>query len=655
MTTRWIVAAVALFVLFGVIETRGQIPILPIANQNADLVVNLNPAEREYKKNILGISDGPIIGTKYKLSVKNLGGAPAHNVRIALTALGQDFANKKPALGQYGDVYLVGNGRSSSCAKMSILDKMYLSATCTLEKLAVNESVDMWLRLAETQEFPYLYGQVMSASSDPDPDNNWDRGAMWNFAGQAPKEIADLAVSQSGMTDRGNQTQTYQVSVTNQGNTVANLVTFTQMFSQALPGTSIAGLESNGPSTICSSKEVQAGLAVVSCTVQQLEVSATAGVTIVYRNPGNAVRTSAVQAMSVLPDPKRADNTMTIIVGRSPHGTVLTSPVPEGPPPPAQEQATPPASVPPPPVTITPLSPSAAIGILKPTPFQIKPQPPAPAPPPPAQVAPDAEQSPPPYTGKYRVVINGLRVNHETVDDMWQHDGKRDEVYVAAFVRLQSGPYTDSFTGRRKFELHDYGFVKSMVHGDVNMANRIQAGSASDLGGIRTGDTVPGPQDPALPAARPPSTTTFPFTVWEGTLDGGKILRIHPTLWEWDGELGNYNHWTWTMTDTYINHADGGDFASTYQVWSQGNAMLIDNVAGHDHPIGVSYYYIQNKSKLRVYEPIITLTQRKLEELFSSPSSIGGAPPVVIPINFVDSGEGLEGNYTMYLRVEKVP
>lgn len=264
-------------------------------------------------------------------------------------------------------------------------------------------------------------------------------------------------------------------------------------------------------------------------------------------------------------------------------------------------------------------------------------------------------------SGKYRVVINGLRVIHETRDDMLQRDGKRDEVYVAAFVRLQSGPYTDPFTGRKTFELYDHGFVKSMVHGDINnIGNRIQAGTASDLGGIRTGDIVPGPHDPALPSGRPPSTTTFPVYVWEGTLDAGKVLIIHPTLWEWDGANGNYNHWNVWMYDTYItqrkNEATLDQYLNVEIPLRVGGdvPMVIDNVSGHDHPIGMAYHYTNDVSKLKVADPFIVLTRAKLEALFSSPSVIGGVPPVVIPVQFVDYGDGLEGNYTMYLRVDKL-
>lgn len=135
-----------------------------------------------------------------------------------------------------------------------------------------------------------------------------------NWVAAENELLADLIVTMKGVADPVHQVQIYQITVRNQGNARAQGVAFTHAFSMALPGTSIAKLEGTGPVTKCSSKEAIPGLPIISCMVQQLDAGATAGATIVYRNPDNVPRTSTVQANSSVRELKRADNAMTITV-----------------------------------------------------------------------------------------------------------------------------------------------------------------------------------------------------------------------------------------------------------------------------------------------------------------------------------------------------
>jgi hypothetical protein len=119
--------------------------------------------------------------------------------------------------------------------------------------------------------------------------------------------------------------------------------------------------------------------------------------------------------------------------------------------------------------------------------------------------------------GKYRISISGFTVNHQTDDDFLQLDGKGDEVYFSIQI-LKTDPSGTLNTSWQASKL-----VETPVIGDKNgFPDRIAAGSASDLGGLRTGDQV------RLPT---------PFVLWEGTLSGG--LLITPTVWEWDGPIGD--------------------------------------------------------------------------------------------------------------------
>src|SRR6266566_596669 len=85
-------------------------------------------------------------------------------------------------------------------------------------------------------------------------------------------------------------------------------------------------------------------------------------------------------------------------------------------------------------------------------------------------------------SGRYRVVVNGFKVLAETWDDALEYDGKRDEVYITAHIGAldKNGQvlYKDEPT--------------SPVMGDTsNLPGRVQAGTASTLGGLKTGDSYP--------------------------------------------------------------------------------------------------------------------------------------------------------------------
>ncbi len=134
----------------------------------------------------------------------------------------------------------------------------------------------------------------------------------------------------------------------------------------------------------------------------------------------------------------------------------------------------------------------------------------------------------PRYKGVYRVTVTGLRVNRETIDNPAEIDGKRDEVLVRAWANTYGA--NGALVGSTA--------VESKVHGDRNaeawsLANsptvRIKAGSASILGGLKTGD-----EHRAQPGTVP-NTIAFPLLVWEGSLrESEQQLVVVPTVWEVD-------------------------------------------------------------------------------------------------------------------------
>lgn len=83
----------------------------------------------------------------------------------------------------------------------------------------------------------------------------------------------------------------------------------------------------------------------------------------------------------------------------------------------------------------------------------------------------------------YRVKINGFRVVQETPDDILSRDGKYNEVQISVLTTVLD----------KDGKLIGVPSEKTTpIMGDTNqLANRVQAGSASSLGGLRTGDSFP--------------------------------------------------------------------------------------------------------------------------------------------------------------------
>jgi hypothetical protein len=129
-------------------------------------------------------------------------------------------------------------------------------------------------------------------------------------------------------------------------------------------------------------------------------------------------------------------------------------------------------------------------------------------------------------SGRYRVTINGLRVNAATWDTALQTDGKGDEIFVV--VDLQEMNATGNLAGAAQTR-------DTFVYGDTNgFPSRKNAGSLSPKGGLRPGDNIPNIPEP-WKRSGPPLQKEFPLFVWEGNLvDGQNSVLISPAIWEQD-------------------------------------------------------------------------------------------------------------------------
>jgi hypothetical protein len=144
--------------------------------------------------------------------------------------------------------------------------------------------------------------------------------------------------------------------------------------------------------------------------------------------------------------------------------------------------------------------------------------------------------------GRYRVLVEGFSVSAQTWDNVLQSDGKGDEVFLSARV---------AYMDRNGKDLAPRTEFRSATMGDTNgFSSRVRAGTASDQGGIVSGNTFPDPLD--LTAFGPATSPSFtpPLTLWEGDLvQGRQAVVITPSIWEWDGSGDVFGGWLqWAQT-----------------------------------------------------------------------------------------------------------
>ena len=258
-----------------------------------------------------------------------------------------------------------------------------------------------------------------------------------------------------------------------------------------------------------------------------------------------------------------------------------------------------------------------------------------------------------PTSGKYRVTLVGFRVNHETYDTPLETDGKGDEIRLSTSVQ-ELGPNGEYVGAART--------VTTPVYGDVNnFSSRVQAGSRSDKGGLKTGDTYPANVDPAV-RHEEPRGDRLPLLLWQGELQTGKNgVAIAPTVWE----------------------IDSGDVLRVPLVGMGGAVIGVANVARTIGPIAALIPGVGLLSKAAVaatgaganiaasakesgnrpvgtttagsnlqYAPqVVILTTGTAEAVLAGKA---GSRPGVIEVRYHDA-PGLNGDYSVYLQVERIP
>lgn len=269
---------------------------------------------------------------------------------------------------------------------------------------------------------------------------------------------------------------------------------------------------------------------------------------------------------------------------------------------------------------------------------------------------PHADAAPPAVvtSGKYRVTLVGFRVNHETYDTPLETDGKGDEIRLSTSVQ-ELGPNGEYVGAPRT--------LTTPVYGDVNnFPSRIQAGSRSDRGGLKTGDTYPANTDPEV-RHEAPRSDRLPLLLWQGQLDAGKNgVAIAPTVWEIDsGDV---------LTAPLLGGAAGnviglaqfagklGPLASLAPGLgmlgkaTSGLSGIVANISGAlkrfgNRPVGATTVGVN----LQYAPQVVILTTGTAEAVLAGKA---GIRPGVIEVRYHDS-PGLDGDYSVYLQVERIP
>ena len=244
--------------------------------------------------------------------------------------------------------------------------------------------------------------------------------------------------------------------------------------------------------------------------------------------------------------------------------------------------------------------------------------------------------------------INGFTVVKQSNDDIFESDGKGDEIYFRVDI----------------FELDEHKNIisrkvfKSAVLGDINRQNdppRIQAGSLSDKGGLRTGDNYPTDEPWRIKTAAAKTGTSNPappMEVWKGTLtkDKNRVIMIC-SVWEWDSKTTSdmelyFNTDLLTDLKTKLNN--------DLHEW-RGLLPMIHFKGSFDKntPIGVSDPQPNVSTRPLCYINVVELDYQKALDKANGTGWSSGAYGKGIIESQYDSHDGNKGQYKVFFQVQE--
>ena len=258
----------------------------------------------------------------------------------------------------------------------------------------------------------------------------------------------------------------------------------------------------------------------------------------------------------------------------------------------------------------------------------------------------------------YRVSINGFWCHNETWDDAFNWDGKHDEVFLDVNTKVASADGTIS----QNFD------SESELMGDTwRLPGRVQAGSASDRGGIVSGDKFPWNQPWNRQNGLNTTVRVPPYTIWEGELRPGRdLIFLTPTIWEWDPGQGAWDGWlAWlAQVDTKYGQRAKDIFSKTWPV----SAPVFDAVslgiqttaslAGLWSPAGksmrrpIGMRRDPNNPDGSLFNPITIALNSETGDYLAG-SNLQGYGNGIVELRYVDDPY-LRGVYSMFVQIERL-
>lgn len=267
--------------------------------------------------------------------------------------------------------------------------------------------------------------------------------------------------------------------------------------------------------------------------------------------------------------------------------------------------------------------------------------------------------------GRYRMVFLGVQAVQQATDDIFDGDGKGNEIFGGAFWATASQTVSGPATGG--------GFARTKVYGDTQgFPDRIRAGSAGATGGLRTGDYAPS-ANVLMPQAGAGLADQFPLKLWEGELiETGPAVAVIPIIFEWNS--ADHSAWSWwadywSQSNTSMNNL-GDKIRSNrsaplapqdlYGTWSvedysktiydpheQRPSVPEFNVAaGRDRPIGLMNVSPPGKVPNYGHRSVgFVLTRRSAE------ATLAGQSLKMLQLPWSD---GLSGKYTGFFQLERL-
>lgn len=262
-----------------------------------------------------------------------------------------------------------------------------------------------------------------------------------------------------------------------------------------------------------------------------------------------------------------------------------------------------------------------------------------------------------PGSGRFRITLNGFTCVRPTTDSP-------DDVFFKAYVKLMTAHPGEGV---------DQQPVLTQTIGNSNHGSglNIRGGSATGTGGFRAGDSFP-TNTPWLRLGAPASTgasglSQFPVLLWEGELTQGQNgVWIIPTIWRDFADAGLDTPYLFGIQHTYRDLAadvsnvvanrggptfDAGISTRFINEFNQVklSPLLFGGVRSTTRPIGL---FRQNGDEVFVPQAAFILTYDAAQQLASRPYSRGGSG--IYEFTYRDD-DHLEGNYTLYLQVERLP